>query len=168
MDTESKPIPEINEEEIPVPAQNKKRKTVPKENTTQKEAPNETALTKAMPAEVDPNNCVTINGETVEIKPTKIKYQRNRTAAAYHILELYPLADILAWDKGVVDPDRDGDQVVFDFLTAVFDNGKLVSRLYDSMTTGDIERILEIFKRLNKITDKEDAAKNRAAKETNH
>lgn len=168
MDTESKPIPEINEEEIPVPAQNKKRKTVPKENTTQKEAPNETALTKAMPAEVDPKNCVTINGETIEIKPTKIKYQRNRTAAAYHILELYPLADILAWDKGVVDPDRDGDQVVFDFLTAVFDNGKLVSRLYDSMTTGDIERILEIFKRLNKITDKEDAAKNRAAKETNH
>ena len=168
MDTESKPIPEINEEEIPVPVQNKKRKTVPKENTTQKEAPNETALTKAMPAEVDPKNCVTINGETIEIKPTKIKYQRNRTAAAYHILELYPLADILAWDKGVVDPDRDGDQVVFDFLTAVFDNGKLVSRLYDSMTTGDIERILEIFKRLNKITDKEDAAKNRAAKETNH
>lgn len=168
MDTESKPIPEINEEEIPVPAQNKKRKTVPKENTTQKEAPNETALTKAMPVEVDPKNCVTINGETIEIKPTKIKYQRNRTAAAYHILELYPLADILAWDKGVVDPDRDGDQVVFDFLTAVFDNGKLVSRLYDSMTTGDIERILEIFKRLNKITDKEDAAKNRAAKETNH
>ena len=168
MDAENKPIPEINEEEIPVPAQNKKRKTVPKENTTQKETPNETALTKAMPAEVDPKNCVTINGETIEIKPTKIKYQRNRTAAAYHILELYPLADILAWDKGVVDPDRDGDQVVFDFLTAVFDNGKLVSRLYDSMTTGDIERILEIFKRLNKITDKEDAAKNRAAKETNH
>lgn len=167
MVAEEKPIPETNEEEVPVPAPSKRRKAVPKENDTQKEIPEETKLDKAMPAEVDPKNCVTINGETIEIKPTKIKYQRNRTAAAYHILEVYPLADVLAWDKGVVDPDRDGDQVVFDFLTAVFDNSKLVSRLYDSMTTGDIERIIEIFKRLNKITEKEDAAKNRAAKETN-
>ena len=167
MVAEEKPIPETNEEEVPVPAPSKRRKAVPKENDTQKEIPEETKLDKAMPAEVDPKNCVTINGETIEIKPTKIKYQRNRTAAAYHILEVYPLADVLAWDKGVVDPDRDGDQVVFDFLTAVFDNSKLVSRLYDSMTTGDIERIMEIFKRLNKITEKEDAAKNRVAKETN-
>ena len=167
MVAEEKPIPETNEEEVPVPVPSKRRKAVPKENDTQKEIPEETKLDKAMPAEVDPKNCVTINGETIEIKPTKIKYQRNRTAAAYHILEVYPLADVLAWDKGVVDPDRDGDQVVFDFLTAVFDNSKLVSRLYDSMTTGDIERIIEIFKRLNKITEKEDAAKNRAAKETN-
>lgn len=168
MAMEDKPIPVSEQETAPVPEPTKKRKAVPKENTTQKEIPKETELNRAPPAEVNPDNCVTINGQTIEIFPTKIKYQRNRTAAAYRILEIYPLADVLAWDKGVVDPDRDGDQVVFDFLVAVFDNSKLVSRIYDSMTTGDIERILSIFKRLNKIDEKEAAAKNRAAKETNH
>lgn len=163
-----KPIPESEQEKVPVPAANKKRKTIPKANTSQKEVPQETELNRAMPPEVNPENCVTINDEVIEIKPTKIKYQRNRTAAAYRILEIYPLADILAWDKGTVDPERDGDQVVFDFLTAVFDNSKLVTRIYDNMTTEDIERILKIFKRLNKIDEKEEAAaKNRAAKEAN-
>lgn len=163
-----KPIPESSQEEIPTPAANKKRKTIPKANTSQKEVPQETELNRAMPPEVNPENCVTINDEVIEIKPTKIKYQRNRTAAAYRILDIYPLADILAWDKGIVDPERDGDQIVFDFLTAVFDNAKLVTRIYDNMTTGDIERILKIFKRLNKIDEKEEAAaKNRAAKEAN-
>jgi hypothetical protein len=168
MAIEDKPIPESEQETIPAPPANKKRKVIPKENATQKEIPKETELNRAPPAEVNPENCVTINGETIEIHPTKIKYQRNRTAAAYRILEIYPLTDVLAWDKGVIDPERDGDQVVFDFLTAVFDNAKLVTRLYDTMTTGDIERILSIFKRLNKIDEKEEAAKNRAAKETNH
>lgn len=162
-----KPIPESEQTAIPVPATNKKRKAVPKENTTHKDLPKETELNKAPPSDINPENCVTINGETIELKATKIKYQRNRTAAAYHILEMYPLADVLAWDKGIVDPERDGDQVVFDFLVAVFDNSKLVTRLYDAMTTSDIERILKIFRRLNKIDEKEEAAKNRAAKETN-
>lgn len=169
MAVDEKPIPEANREKIPAPPANKTRKSNPKPNTSQKEVPQETELNKAMPPEVNPENCVTINNEVYEIKPTKIKYQRNRTAAAYHILEAYPLADILAWEKGIVDPDRDGDQVVFDFLTAVFDNAKIVTRIYDNMTTYDVERILKIFKRLNKIDEKEEAAaKNRAAKETNH
>ena len=168
MSTENKPVPEAKEEKIPAPTPSKTKKATPTPNASQKEIPKETELNRAPPAEINPDNCVTINGQTIEIFPTKIKYQRNRTAAAYRILEIYPLADVLAWDKGVVDPDRDGDQVVFDFLVAVFDNSKLVTRLYDSMTTGDIERILSIFKRLNKIDEKEAAAKNRAAKETNH
>lgn len=168
MAVDEKPIPEINQEELPTPAVNKKRKAAPKENISKKEIPEEKVLDRAPPSEVNTENCVTINGETIELFATKIKYQRNRTAAAYRILEIYPLADILTWDKGVVDPDRDGDQVVFDFLVAVFDNAKVVSRLYDSMTTDDIEKILKIFKRLNKIDEKEEAAKNRAAKETNH
>ena len=168
MSTENKPVPETKEEKIPAPTPSKTKKATPTPNASQKEIPKETELNRAPPAEINPDNCVTINGQTIEIFPTKIKYQRNRTAAAYRILEIYPLADVLAWDKGVVDPDRDGDQVVFDFLVAVFDNSKLVTRLYDSMTTGDIERILSIFKRLNKIDEKEAAAKNRAAKETNH
>lgn len=168
MTVDEKPIPDANQEVVPTPTASKKRKAVPKETVIEKDIPQEKELNRAPPAEVNPENCVTINGETIEIKPTKIKYQRNRTTAAYRILEIYPLADVLAWDKGYVDPERDGDQVVFDFLVAVFDNAKLVSRIYDSMTTEDVERILKIFKRLNKIDEKEEAAKNRAAKETNH
>lgn len=168
MAVDEKPIPDASQEVVPTPTASKKRKAVPKETVIEKNIPQEKELNRAPPAEVNPENCVTINGETIEIKPTKIKYQRNRTTAAYRILEIYPLADVLAWDKGYVDPERDGDQVVFDFLVAVFDNAKLVSRIYDSMTTEDVERILKIFKRLNKIDEKEEAAKNRAAKETNH
>lgn len=44
-----------------------------------------------------------------------MKYMRNRTAAFYRILELYPLADVLAMDKGAFDDERDGDQALFDW-----------------------------------------------------
>jgi hypothetical protein len=35
------------------------------------------------------------------------------------------------------------------------------------MTAADIEKILEIYRRINKIEEKEEAAKNREAKRTN-
>lgn len=111
---------------------------------------------------------INIGGKDIEIKPTKLIYQRNRTAAAYRILDLYPLPDVLAMDKGILDPERDGDAIVFDFLTAVFDDGKLVSKYYNTMTTEDVDRAVKIFKRLNHIEDKEEAAKNRAAKAANN
>ena len=85
---------------------------------------------------------------------------------AYRILDLYPLPDILSMEKGVLDPDRDGDQIVFDFLTAVFDDGKFVAQHYDHMDSETVDRAVKIFKRLNHIEDKEEAAKNRAAKGT--
>lgn len=85
---------------------------------------------------------------------------------AYRILDLYPLPDILAMEKGVLDPKKDGDSMVFDFLTAVFDDGKFVSQHYDNMDSETIDRAVKIFKRLNHIEDKEEASKNRAAKET--
>lgn len=156
MPVMNKQVPEITEAEKKLPQETKLDKVVPE--PTEKE--------KALPPTVNPENVIKLGDEEIEIKPTKLKYQRNRTAAAYRILELYPLPDVLAMNAGALDPDRDGDQVVFDFLTAVFDDGKLVQKYYDSMTTEDIERILKIFKRLNAITDKEEKAKNLKAKET--
>lgn len=165
--TTGKPIPEENTEVKALPEATEANKEMPKENTEQKELPEAKQLNKAMPPEVNPENVVTLGGEQIEIKPTKIKYQRNRTAAAYRILDLYPLADVLAMDKGIIDPERDGDAVVFDFLVAVFDDVKIVTKYYDSMTSEDVDRIIKIFKRLNHIDEKEEAAKNRAAKGTN-
>ena len=50
----------------------------------------------------------------------------------------------------------------------MFDDGKLVSKYYNTMTTEDVDRAVKIFKRLNHIEDKEEAAKNRAAKAANN
>ena len=49
----------------------------------------------------------------------------------------------------------------------MFDDGRLVKTHYDNMTAEDIEKILEIFGRVNHIDEKEEAArKNRLAQAT--
>ncbi len=153
-------------------------KEIPKETELNKEMPEESKLDKDLPPVVNPENVIRLGDQDIEIKPTKLLYQRNRTAAAYRILEIYPLPDVLAMEKGILDPERDGDSIVFDFLTAVFDNkpgaadpewsANRVREYYDSMTSEDIDRAVKIFKRLNHIEDKEEAAKNRAAKGMTH
>jgi len=47
-----------------------------------------------------------------------------------------------------------------DWLISVFDDETLVTDNYDEMDTELIERILAIFKRVNKINEKEEAIKN--------
>jgi hypothetical protein len=62
-------------------------------------------------------------GDTlVEIKPTKLRYQRNRTAFFYKALEMQPLVDILSLSEGAFGDERDGDKCVMDWLIAVLDN----------------------------------------------
>ncbi len=139
---------------------------IPNENATEKPIPEVNETQKEMPKDYNVANSVTIDGETREIKGTKLKYHRNRTAVAYRILQIYPLPDILGMDKGIMDPDRDGDQILFDFLVAVFDDAKFVQRHYDNMTAEDIDKIVEIFCRVNGISEKEEQAKNRQAKAT--
>lgn len=75
----------------------------------------------------------------------------------YKLLDLYPLADILAMEPGAFGEgdDRDGDKAVFDWLVAVTDDESLVRAHYDEMDTDTIERLLAIFKRINKIDEKE-------------
>ena len=76
------------------------------------------------------------------------------------MLELYPLADILAMEAGAFGDDRDGDKAVMDWLIAVFDDEALVLENYDSMDTGTVEQLLEIFRRVNRIDEKEQKQKN--------
>ena len=107
-----------------------------------------------------PENSVVIGGKLIEIKPTKLRYQRNRTAAFYRMLEMYPLTDILAMEAGSFGDSRDGDKAVMDWLIAVTDDEQLILENYDGMDTGLIEQLLEIFRRVNRIDEKEQKQKN--------
>ena len=137
---------------------------VPSNTTETKEIPMPSELTKIIPPLRKEENCVKIAGEMVEIKPTKLKYFRNKSASAYSLLNLIPLTEFLAYDKGIFDQERDSDQILLDFLVAVFDDPELVRKNYDDITADDIEKILQIFGRINHITEKEETArKNREA-----
>ena len=101
-----------------------------------------------------------IGDQLIEIKPTKLKYQRNRTAAFYRMLELYPLADILAMEAGAFGDDRDGDKALMDWLIAVTDDERLILDHYNELDTGVIEQLLQIFRRVNHMDEKEQKQKN--------
>lgn len=47
----------------------------------------------ALPQVGIPENTVHIGSEMREVKATKLKYQRNRTAAFYKMIETWPLAE---------------------------------------------------------------------------
>lgn len=115
---------------------------------------------KGLPQIGSPENSILIGDTLVEVKPTKLKYQRNRTAAFYKMLEVYPLADILAMEAGAFGDDRDGDKALMDWLIAVLDDEKLVTENYDRLDTGVIEQLLAVFRRVNRIDEKEQKLKN--------
>ena len=142
-------------------------KKLPDAGMRSKKVPEATEKPKTLPKTGNPENTVIIGGQLIEIKPTKLKYQRNRTAAFYRVLETYPLVDILAMEAGSFGDERDGDKATMDWLIAATDDEQLVLDNYDSMDTGVIEKILSIFKRVNKIDEKEEKIKN-MAKERNH
>lgn len=110
-----------------------------------------------------PENTIIIGGKLIEIKPTKLKYQRNGTTVFYHALELYPLADIFAMDSRVFGAKRGGDKALIDWLVAVTDDEQLIRENYDDMDTDTIYRLLAIWKRVNKIDEKESKLKNMQA-----
>ena len=107
-----------------------------------------------------PENIVTICGEQIEIKPTKLRYERNRTAAFYRMMDMYPIVDILAMDTVIAGDDRDGDKCIMDWLIAALDNEEFVVAHYDEMTVDEIEKVLAVFRRLNRIDEKEAKRKN--------
>jgi len=73
---------------------------------------------------------------------------------------MYPIADILAMEAGAFGDDRDGDKALMDWLIAVTDHPDLVTAHYDEMDTGTIEQLLTIFRRVNRIDEKEQKLKN--------
>ena len=112
-----------------------------------------------MPSDFNEENCVVVNGHKVEIKPTKLKYFRNKGASAYGIIKAVPLYELLTYDKGVIDPKRDADQLLYDFLVAAFDDSAFVAANYNDMDADTIDRIVKIFGRINHIDEKEEAAR---------
>lgn len=139
-------------------------KETPADTELNREVPEKSALTKEAPQTIPVENCVKIGDELIEIKPTKLKYFRNKMASAYSVLKIVPLNELLTYGKGVIDEKRDADQLLFDFLVAVFDGSDIVRDHYEDMTADDIEQIFKIFGRLNHIDEKEEQQrKNREA-----
>lgn len=136
------------------------RKKLPTAEQQEKKMPNTETKIKELPKVGSPENTVLIGDKLIEIKPTLLKYQRNRTAAFYRMLDMYPLMDILAMEAGSFGDDRDGDKAVMDWLIAATNDEQLVLDNYDMMDTGTIEKILSIFKRVNRVEEKEEKIKN--------
>ena len=137
-----------------------KKKELPSAEQQEKKLNTTPAKTKELPKVGNPENTVMIGGEPIEIKATKLKYQRNRTATFYKLLDVYPVTDVLAMDAGAFGDERDGDKALMDWLIAATDNEELILANYDEMDTATIEKILSIFRRVNKIDEKEEKLKN--------
>lgn len=140
-----KSLPKVSENDKPVPEVTDNTPPLPKV----------TSKKMATPKIGDPQNVVQFGDIEIELKPTKIKYQRDRTAAFYRVLKQMPLIDILALQDGILDPDRSSDKMLFDWLIAVTDDSKIVTANYDKLDSESIYKILEIFCRLNHIPDEE-------------
>ena len=54
----------------------------------------------------------------------------------------------------------DGDKKLYDWLVAVTDNEELIRENYDDIDSEIIYRMLEIFRRVNKISEMEAKLKN--------
>ena len=137
---EGKPIPEVTQEV--------------------KELPDITQPIKEMPPLVSPENTIFINGKLVEIKPTKLFYYRNRTAMLYRAFDMFPVSDVIDAPVGRFDDERDGDKCFLDWLAAVFDDGEFAKEIYNDLDNETTYKILAIFKRVNRITEKEERQKN--------
>ena len=137
---------------------------IPKESAQVDTIPEASPEKEEKPSDVLEENCVIIGDQKIEIKPTKLKYFRNKAASAFGIIKAVPLHEFLTYGKGVLDENRDADQLLYDFLVAVFDDSTLVRDNYDNLDAETIDRICKIFGRLNHIDEKEEAArKNREA-----
>lgn len=146
-----------------MPAEGQAKKDLPNTDLEMKEIPGAEMPAKEMPQIGTPENTVKIGDELIEIKPMKLKYQRNRTGVFYHVLDLYPLPDILAMGPNQFGDGRDGDKALLDWLVAATDREELVRENYNEMDSETIYRILAIFKRVNKIEELEKKLKNAEA-----
>lgn len=153
--------PKLIQSNVVVASMNREQ---PEETEMNREAPEESKLNREPPEDFPKENCIKLGDDFIEIKPTKLKYFRNKMAASYSVLKIVPLNELLTYGKGVIDENRDADQLLFDFLVAVFDDVSIVRDHYEDMTADDVEQIFKIFGRLNHIDEKEEQQrKNREA-----
>ena len=170
----SKIIPHNSELKTEKPEETKLKIEKPQETPIVEETPTESPLVETQPeptpekeekpSEFLEENCVMVGEHKVEIKPTKLKYFRNKAASAYNVIKSVPLHELMVVGKGVFDEKRDADQLMFDFLVSAFDDAEFVKENYDNFDADNIERVVKIFGRLNHIDEKEEAIrKNREA-----
>ena len=146
-------------EQKKIPSKRIQKLDIPTTESTTKEIPSIDMQKRSAPSMGNPENSVMIGNRLVEIKPTKLKYQRNGMASFYRMLEMYPLADLLLYSEEIFGNGKDGDKAVFDFLIAATDEPELIAECYDELDTGTVEKILLIFRRVNKIDEKEEKQK---------
>lgn len=137
-----------------------REKEMPDAEIQVKKTPSRRKKEKELPDVGNPENTVLIGDTLVEIKPTKLKYHRNNVASFYKIVEIVPLPDIMSMGSNAFGDGRDGDKALMDWLIAVVDDEQLIVDNYNEMNTETIEKILAIFKRVNKIDEKEEKQKN--------
>lgn len=142
-----------------------REKEIPDAEIQVKKTPSRRKKEKELPDVGNPENTVLIGDTLVEIKPTKLKYHRNNVASFYKIVEMVPLPDIMSMGSNAFGDGRDGDKALMDWLIAVVDDEQLIVDNYNEMNTETIEKILVIFKRVNKIDEKEEKQKNAASRE---
>lgn len=141
------------------PTETPKVETKPEETKQLDTIPDASPEKEEKPSDQLEENCVLINGQKIELKPTKLKYFRNKGASAYGIIKAVPLHELLTYGKGILDENRDADQLLYDFLVAAFDDNIFVRDNYDDMDADTIDRIVKIFGRINHIDEKEEAAR---------
>ena len=158
---ETKKVPNLKQKEIDAPEDlEQQAPEVQDLKVNVQEAPDTKQEIPELPEIGIPENTIVIGGKLIEIKPTKLKYQRNRTAVFYHALELYPLPDILAMNSRALGDNRDGDKALCDWLVAVTDDEDLVREHINEFDTDTVYRLLAIFRRVNKIDEREEKLKN--------
>lgn len=141
------------------PEESELKEEIPEESKEIEEVPEPTPEKEEKPSGLNEENCVIVGGQKIEIKPTKLKYFRNKAASAYGIIKAVPLHELLTYDKGVLDPKRDADMLLFDFLVAAFDDSKFVTEHYDDIDAATVNQIVKILGRINGIDEKEEAAR---------
>jgi len=141
------------------PEETPKLSIVPEESKQLEITPEASPEKEEKPSDFIEENCVMVGSKKVEIKPTKLKYFRNKAASAYGIIKAVPLHELLTYGKGLIDENRDADQLLYDFLVATFDDKELVRDNYDELDADTIERIVKIFGRINHIDEKEEQAR---------
>lgn len=109
----------------------------------------------------DTSNCIVVNGKSIEIKPTRLKYFANNSVSFYRILDTVPLPQIYMMSDD--ENGLDGETAILTFIAAVLDDLKLAKQIYKQMDAAQLLQLVEIFKRLNGIESREEAAKKAAA-----
>ena len=99
-----------------VPNESKQIDMIPEESKPLEIIPDASPKKQEKPSDEIEENCVLVNGEKIELKPTKLKYFRNKAASAYGIIKAVPLHELLTYGKGILDETRDADQLLYDFL----------------------------------------------------